>query len=242
MDYSLSSVNPILKQAFEPGSPGVARRLKAMETLAQAGIEVGASLMPVLPFLGDRESHLEEAIQAIKEHGGSFVLAGALTMEGVQAERTLAVARSMDHTIEKRWRELYRWEPGGKPSYGPPPAYNSRLGLMVRDLCAKHGLLDRLPRYVAPGPLAVNKRIAERLFLRTYDLKLEQAEQYRIWAYRKAAWAVDEWQENIASIYQAEGEAGLRRLPGVGKSLAAQIAHWLHEGIVDQAAGSSRSS
>jgi len=40
-----------------------------------------------------------------------------------------------------------------------------------------------MPRYVAPGPLAVNKRIAERLF-KTYDLELKEAQGYRIWAYR----------------------------------------------------------
>jgi hypothetical protein len=133
----------------------------------------------------------------------------------------------LDPGLEARWRELYRWTPGAKPAYGPPRAYNARLGLLVRELCARHGLLDRMPRYIAPGPSAVNKRVAEQLFLKTYDLELEEAEDYRIWAYRKAAWTVDEWPESIAGIYQARGEAGLRELPGVGKRLAADIASWL---------------
>ncbi len=141
----------------------------------------------------------------------------------------MAAARRLDPALETRWRELYHWEPGGKPSYGPPGAYNARLGLLLRELCARHGLLDRMPRYIAPGPLAVNKRIAERLFLKTYDLELEQAKDYRIWAYRKAAWTVDEWPESIADIYGAHGQAGLRELPGIGKSLAGEIARWLQE-------------
>jgi DNA polymerase/3'-5' exonuclease PolX len=86
-----------------------------------------------------------------------------------------------------------------------------------------------MPRYIAPGPLAVNKRIAERLFLKTYDLELEQAQGYRIWAYRKAAWTVDEWPESVAETYEARGEPGLRELPGIGRSIAAQIAGWLRE-------------
>jgi DNA polymerase/3'-5' exonuclease PolX len=84
-------------------------------------------------------------------------------------------------------------------------------------------------RYIAPGPLAVNKRIAERLFLKTYDLELEQAKEYRLWAYRKAAWTVDELDESIGDIYATKGEAGLQALPGIGKSIAAQIAKWLME-------------
>jgi hypothetical protein len=155
-------------------------------------------------------------------------------MDGVQAERTLEAARRLDPVLEARWRELYNWEVGGKPSYGPPPAYNARLGLLLRELCARHGLLDRLPRYIAPGPLAVNKRIAERLFLKTYDLELEEAKDYRIWAYRKAAWTVDEWPESVTEIYQARGEAGLRELPGIGKSLARVIAKWLREDGTEQ--------
>lgn len=200
-----------------------------MDKLASAGILVGASLMPVLPFVGDDEAHLEDTIRAVRDHGGTFVLGGGLTMSGAQAQRTLDAARRLDPALEARYRQLYAWQPDGKPNYGPPRAYNARLGLLIRELCTRHGLLDRMPRYVAPGSLAVNKRIAERLFLKTYDLELEEAQDYRIWAYRKAAWAVDEWPESVADVYQARGEAGLRELPGVGQSLAGQIARWLRE-------------
>ena len=80
------------------------------------------------------------------------------------------------------------------------------------------------------------ERIAERLFLKTYDLELEEARDYRIWAYRRAAWTVDEWPEPIGEIYRARGEAGLRELPGIGRSLAGQIGGWLREGGVERAA------
>jgi DNA repair photolyase len=227
--FSISNVDPVLKQAFEPHSPGVKRRLQAMEKLAKAGILVGTSMMPVIPFVGDDEGHVEDVVRATKEHGGSFVMGGGLTMDGVQAEQTLEAARRLDPALEARWRELYDWEVGGEPNYSPPRAYNARLGLLIRELCARFGVMDRMPRYVAPGPLAANKRIAERLFLKAYDLELEEAEEYRTWAYRKAAWAVDEWPESVAEIHQAQGEAGLRELPGIGKSLAGQIAKWLGE-------------
>jgi DNA repair photolyase len=233
--FSISSLDPHLKRTFEPHSPGVKRRLQAMQKLAEAGIIVGTSMMPIFPFVGDEEGKIEDLIRATRDHGGSCVLAGGLTMDGVQAERTLAAARRLDSQLERRWRELYQWETGAKPSYGPPRAYNARLGLLVRELCARHGLLDRMPRHIAPGPLAINKRIAERLFLKTYDLELEQATDQRIWAYRKAAWTVDELPEDISGIYISRGEAGLRQLPGVGTRLAGLIARWLQEGAKLQA-------
>jgi DNA polymerase/3'-5' exonuclease PolX len=77
--------------------------------------------------------------------------------------------------------------------------------------------------------LASNKVIAERLFLRTYDLELEQAQSSRIWAYRRAAWTVDEFAESIEVVHRRGGEAALRELPGIGPRIAAQIARWLLE-------------
>jgi DNA polymerase/3'-5' exonuclease PolX len=77
--------------------------------------------------------------------------------------------------------------------------------------------------------LAINKRIAEQLFLKTYDLELDQASSYSIWAYRKAAWTVDEWPESVSDIFERQGEAGLRELPAIGEKLAGEIGRWLEE-------------
>jgi DNA repair photolyase len=227
--FSLSNTDPALKRAFEPYSPGLKLRLKAMEALAQAGVLVGTALMPIIPLIGDDESYLEDMVRATKDHGGTFVLAGGLTLEGPQAERMADIFQRLDPVLAVRWRRLYNWQKQDKPNYAPPRGYSARLGLMVRELCVRHGLKDRIPRYIPPGSLTANKRIAERLFLKTYDLELEQAEPYRIWAYRKAAWTVDEWPESIALPYEARAEAGLRELPGIGQSLAGEIAGWLRD-------------
>ncbi|MGD0174463.1 MAG: hypothetical protein ABSC61_08535 [Anaerolineales bacterium] len=226
---SFSNIDPALKAAFEPRSSNLDARLQAMERLALAGIPVGMSLMPILPYLGDDDAHLEAAIRAARDHGASFVLGASLSMMGYQADRTLAAAVRLDPTLETRWRELYRWAEGGNPEYGPHSDYSARLGRKVRELCLKHGLLDRMPRYCGTGPLAINKRIAERLFLKTYDLELEQAPQPRIWAYRKAAWTVDEWPEDIAGLHTSKGEAGLRTLAGIGPNISEEISRLLLE-------------
>jgi DNA repair photolyase len=221
--FSISSLEPELKRVFEPHSPGVKQRLQAMAALANAGIYTGLSMMPILPQVGDREEQIEALIVASKDHGGKCVLAGGLTMDGFQAEHTFETARNLHPQLEANWRVLYNWDGPGKRRYGPPAVYNARIGMLVRSLCQKHGLLDRMPRYVPDGPLTVNKRVAEWLFLKTYDLELEQASSYRVWAYRKAAWTVDELPVNIADIFAQSGEAGLRELPAIGEKLAGEI-------------------
>jgi DNA repair photolyase len=228
--FSISNLDPELKHAFEPHSPGIARRLQAMSRLAEAGVLVGTALMPIVPFLGDRPAQLEAVIQATKDHGGEFALAGGMTMAGAQSRRTLEVVAGFYPPLEEEWRRMYRWPQGGKPRYSPPDEYINRLGRLVRELCAKHGIWDRIPRYVRSGPLAANKRIAERLFLKTYDFQLEGAPAYLIWAYRKAAWTMDELQASVQDLYLERGEEGLLALPTIGKRIASEISHWLEIG------------
>jgi DNA repair photolyase len=231
---SFSNVDPALKRAFEPKSPGLRRRLLTMEALARAGITVGMALMPVIPLLGDSPRQLEDAVKATKDHGGAFVVVGAMTMEGNQAERTLRAAVTVDPGMESAWRELFQWPEGGKPTYGPPGEYVIQLGRTVRELCVRHGILDHTPRYIPPGPLGLNKRLAERLFVRMHELELEGAPSRRIWAYRKAAWAVDEATESVAEVYRRGGVAGLRALPGLDSGLAGHIARWLDLGAPER--------
>ena len=157
-----------------------------------------------------------------KSHGGQFVLGGGLSMSGVQAERSFAAAAQVSPSLEQDWRTLYKSD-SDKLNYGPPKTYTSSLGRRVRDLCQKHGLKDRMPRYIPDTPLGINKRVAEQLFLKTYERELAEANSFRVWAYRKAAWTVDELNESIAEIYAKDGLAGIEALPDIGKSVAQEI-------------------
>jgi len=105
--------------------------------------------------------------------------------------------------------------------------YSGRIGLKVRELCTKYGISDRMARYIPDGPLATNKRIAEDIFIKCYQMELESASSYKVWAYRRAGWIVDELDHDILAIYKKRGLNGLKALPNIGPSLAAFIAERL---------------
>ncbi len=222
--YSISTLDPAVKRAFEPRSPSVKTRLAAMAQLAEAGILVGTALMPVLPSICDDDAHLEEVIIATKDHGGRFILASGLTMSGPQAERVWhAVDRSFPQA-RPAYERLY-----ASDAYAPPRRYSADLGRRVRALCERHGLADRMPRWIEPGLLGINRRVAEHLFRKVHDLELEEAHEQRLWAYRRAAWTVDELATSIEELYNTQGIEGLMTLPGVGQRIARLIAGWLKE-------------
>lgn len=45
----------------------------------------------------------------------------------------------------------------------------------------------------------------------------------RMWAYRNAAWIVDDLKESISDIFREKGMEGLTALPGIGRRIAGQI-------------------
>jgi DNA repair photolyase len=220
--YSIGTLDPRVKQAFEPRSPGVRARLAAMAKLAAAGITVGTALMPVLPFITDDDAHLAEVVVATKDRGGTFVLTGGLTMSGPQALRVYEVLASHYPHLKPQYEDLY-----GDGAQGV--AHQVSIGRRVRALCCKHGLDDRMPRWIPRGPLAVNRRVAEWMFRRMWDLELEDAGEGRVWAYRRAAWTIDELPTSVESLYRSQGLEGLVKLPGIGRRLARRIVRWLDE-------------
>jgi DNA repair photolyase len=193
-----------------------------MRKIADAGILTGTAFMPILPHICDDDSNLETVVKKTAENGGKFVLAAGLTMSGAQATYFLEALKRHDPGLTEKYEELY----GG--AYSPADAqYVGKIGLKVRDLCAKHGIRDRMPRYIPDGPLATNKRIAEDIFKKCYQMELECAPSYKVWAYRRAGWAVDELDRDIFALYKERGVKSLETLPSIGPSLAAFIAERL---------------
>jgi len=85
-----------------------------------------------------------------------------------------------------------------------------------------------MPRPIISGDKrALNRRIVEWLANKVYTLELENAPNYRIWSYRKAAWAIEELEQDIGLVYRTMGLKGLQNIPNVGEKLGGEIAELL---------------
>jgi DNA repair photolyase len=221
--FTITTFDEEIAGRFEPGASPPERRLEAMRAVADAGLVTGVSMMPLLPGISDDDGNIEDVISRAKDAGGQFVLAAGLTLkEGVQRERYMSFLEQHYPQTVSLYHQLYGQGYETRGDYAPS------LLRRAREICTRHGIADRMGRPVLPGdPLTMNKRIAEKLFLRAYDLFLEQAASYRQWAYRKAAWAIDEMEDDVADLYHREGRKGLQSIKGIGKRLALVIEAWL---------------
>ncbi len=204
-------------------SPPASKRFEAMQRLAQAGIPTGTCMMPVLPGLCDDPANLEAVVRWTAEHGGQFVLASSLTLSDQQRDYFLNFLQGRFPEILPLYQRLY---PVG--SYAPARYTWRESALRIREYCTRFGIRDRMPRPVIPGDKrALNKRLVETFADTCYTLELEDTPSNKIWAYRKAAWAIEDLEQDIGLVYRLLGRKGLESIPNVGASLAVEVETWL---------------
>ena len=180
--------------------------------------------MPILPGLCDDDANLAAVVAATADHGGRFVLAGGLTLADQQRDYFFGVLRERFPDLVERYERLY---PVG--SYGPSGLSWPVTGRRIRELCRETGIADRMPRPIIPGEKrSLNKRIVEVLANRAYELELDEAPQQRVWAYRKAAWAVEDTEQDIGLVYRTMGLRGLQSIRDVGPEMASEIERLLN--------------
>jgi DNA repair photolyase len=66
---SVTSLDPLLSRILEPRAASPERRLRTISTLARAGVPVGVSVSPIIPFINEPE--LERVLEAAAEAGAS---------------------------------------------------------------------------------------------------------------------------------------------------------------------------
>ena len=217
--YTPVSAHRATLRQLERLAPPPEKRFAAMEQFAKADILTGTCMMPILPDLCDTDENLEAVVRWTVEHGGQFVLAGGLTLADQQRDFFLGVLDERFPDLADHYRRLYR--PG---SYGPSRNEWRPVALRLQELCAQYGISDRIPRPIIPSEKrALNKRVVEALANRVYRMELGGEPSRRVWAYRKAAWAIEDTPQDLGLIYRQMGVKGLEAIRDVGPSIAKQV-------------------
>jgi DNA repair photolyase len=216
------------KLAFEPRAPQVSARFEAMRQLAENKIVTGTAFMPILPFIYDTEENIEAVIEKTKKCGGQYVLEGGLTLWGYCKTHFYKALEKYDSSLIAKYDELY-----GNPKY--LAEHTKRVHQLALKYCQKYKLTPYIPRptQIYPEKLQVNKKIAEKFYLEARELQLSGQNSYKEWAYRKAAWSLDDLEESIEKIFLERGIEGVMQIKGIGESLAKQIEEFLKESKKD---------
>ena len=66
---SITTLDPALARILEPRAASPERRLRTIKTLAEAGVPVGVSVSPIIPFINEPE--LEHVLEAARDAGAT---------------------------------------------------------------------------------------------------------------------------------------------------------------------------
>ena len=219
----ITATDDDVRGGFEHRAPPVSARFAAMKRLSEDNITTGTVFMPILPFIYDTEENIEAVVRRTQESGGNYVLDGGLTLWGYSRIHFYKALRGYDPSLISKYDDLYG-------DLGRLAEHTARVHELVKKYCEKYDLVPHITRPVSfhPAELRLNKRIAEQFYLMARELQLTSENRHKEWAYRKAAWALDDLQENVGNIHRKEGMNGLLKIDGIGKSLANQIEEYLN--------------
>ncbi len=136
VNFSLITLNRRLQRMLEPRAPRPSLRLKAIATLADAGIRCNVLMMPMLPMINDSPSAIEAVISAARRAGASELWWRALFLKPAAARRFLPFIREnfpLEHKLFSEWyaNAVY-----------PPSSYEDSLRPIFERLKRKYGFTN----------------------------------------------------------------------------------------------------
>lgn len=107
---SLITTDRDLARRIEPRAPTPDARLRAMQRLSDAGIDVGVNIMPILPGISDRPEMLRPLLRRAAEVGVSHVHACALRLQPAARQRYLPFIVAEFPELAFRYRTAFAEE------------------------------------------------------------------------------------------------------------------------------------
>jgi DNA repair photolyase len=144
--FSIPTLDDDVWRKTEPGTAHPRQRLRAIERLVAAGIDVGVGMAPILPGLSDRPEQLEQVVRAARQAGATGLWAGMLHLKDGTREHFMTV-------LKKHWPELVpRYEQAYRDRAYLPPAFGEKTMHEVARLRSHHGVSDRRRVVLKPPP------------------------------------------------------------------------------------------
>ncbi|MBF6354394.1 Rv2578c family radical SAM protein [Nocardia higoensis] len=150
---SIALLDPDLHQQIEPGTPSPRARLDLVSALAEAGFAVNVMVAPIIPYLTDSKTHLDELFGAIATAGAASAVTIPMHLRGSTRGWFLGWLAETHPALLRRYRQLY-----GRGAY-VGPEYAGWLRERTTPLLEHHGLIR--PPAEPAAPAAASPRVTD---------------------------------------------------------------------------------
>lgn len=142
---SVPTVDEDAWRALEPGTAHPLQRLRAVRALADAGVEVGVLMAPIVPGLTSQPAKIERTIKAIADHGARFCGGMVMHLEGGTRDHFMRFLSEEFPELAPRVNRLY----AGKYA---PAAYRKQVQGVMNLMRRRYGLQTKEKRTSTPKP------------------------------------------------------------------------------------------
>jgi DNA repair photolyase len=133
---SVPTVDDDAWRQLEPGTAHPLQRLRAVKALADAGLNAGVLMAPVVPGFSTARHKVERTIKAIADHGARFVGCNVMYLQDGTRDHFMRFIGQEFPAMRPRFERLYMKK-------SPPEAYCKEVKAMVRVLQDRYGLRQR---------------------------------------------------------------------------------------------------
>ena len=140
---TITTTDERIWKQLEPTTSKPKKRLEALRTLRENGINAGVLMSPVLPGITDDINHMEATISAAAEYGAAFLSSSVLRLGPGISEYYLPFLEEAYPQLANSYRQLYRG------NYAPR-YYVDSICKRVDDLRLKYRLTNE--RHTTPVP------------------------------------------------------------------------------------------
>jgi DNA repair photolyase len=149
VNMTITTLDVGLARELEPRAPRPDLRLKAIRTLADAGVAVGVFPNPVMPLITDQEERLDALARATRDHGATYFGGGVLFLMPCSRKVFLPFVEKRFPHLARRYRERYE-----NDAYIRGP-YRDAIRDRLRRIRERYGLASSPPKQEwAPEPEA----------------------------------------------------------------------------------------
>ena len=134
ISISVPTVDETAWERLEPGTAHPLQRLRAARRLADARVDAGVLMAPIVPGITSHPAKLRQTIEAIADHGATFVGAFLLHLEGGTRTHFLEFLSREYPDLVEGYERLY----AGKYA---PEHYTSRVQSILGVLEARYGIV-----------------------------------------------------------------------------------------------------
>lgn len=143
---SIPTVDDDIWRKTEPGTAHPRQRLRAIEKLVAAGINVSVGMAPILPGLSDRPDQLEAVVKAARAAGATGIWAGMLHLKDGTRDHFMSVLSKHWPQLVPRYQQAYR-----NRAYLPSSFGEKTMGEVAR-LRSEISVKDRRQVILKPPP------------------------------------------------------------------------------------------